>query len=203
MPADQRSVCPSMPGEPVDHPKSPLRGTNPGKPHKADMGRKKRNEVIKKKGFQGILLAHVNFLPFDGSSPASLRGSFCLCHPDGSGRGLEKHALSGGDPEGKSSCVFSSLGRWFSRLRWLRWSKGDALPPGVMKGSGSIHQLGNRPAWVRCCSTPWSSRPTPMAQTRFFASWWKPTPRMRLGNHKSGHRRHQIAFSSRALHRAR
>lgn len=36
------SVCLSVPGDPADRPKSLPRGTNPGKPHKAEMGGKKK-----------------------------------------------------------------------------------------------------------------------------------------------------------------
>lgn len=139
--AGSLTVCLSVAVGPADRPKSLLRGSNPGKPRKADMGGggggMKRS---KKKGFLGILLAHLDFLLFDGSSPAHRGAASASATPVGQAVGFEKRALSGGDLEGKPNRVSAPWDQ-SSCLHQLRWSKGDAVPPKAMTGSGAILQL--------------------------------------------------------------
>lgn len=142
MRAGSLAVCLSVPAGPADCPKSLLRGSNPGKPRKAEMGGG-RDEAIKKKGFLGILLAHLDFLLFDGSSPAHRGAASASATPVGQAVGLEKRALSGGDLEGKSNRVSAPWDQ-SSCLHQPRWSKGDAVPPKAMTGSGGILQLGDQ-----------------------------------------------------------
>lgn len=58
------AICLSVLGEPADRPKSLLKGTNPGKPHKAEIGggvggvgwvcRVSKDEAIEKRAFEGF-----------------------------------------------------------------------------------------------------------------------------------------------------
>lgn len=135
----------SVPREQADRLKSPSTGANPGKAHKAEMGGEKRDEVIKKRLSRDSAGSH-GFALFSRLIHCLLRGSFCLCHPRRAGRGCGEACSEQRRSRGKLSHVPALLGHQSSCLYQLRWSKGDAVPPGVPT------RLGTRSAWVRCHS---------------------------------------------------